>query len=57
MSPRQPRPAESLTGAEAALIMAHQIDPFCVHHLADTECLEAEQLSSSYVGVSPENGT
>jgi hypothetical protein len=22
--------------------MAHQIDPFCVHHLADTECLEAD---------------
>jgi hypothetical protein len=22
--------------------MAHQIDPFCVHHLVDTECLEAD---------------
>jgi hypothetical protein len=22
--------------------MAHQIDPFCVHHLADTECPEAD---------------
>jgi hypothetical protein len=34
-----PRAAQSLREREAALIMAHQIDPFCVHHLADTECL------------------
>jgi hypothetical protein len=27
--------------------MAHQIDPFCVHHLADTECLEADHNGGS----------
>ena len=26
--------------------MAHQIDPFCVHHLADTECLEADHQAA-----------
>jgi hypothetical protein len=29
MSPRLPRAAQSLKGAEAALIMAHQIDLIC----------------------------
>jgi hypothetical protein len=29
-------------GAGAALIMAHQIDLFCVPQLADTGCLETD---------------
>lgn len=31
------------SGARFALIMAHQIDLFCVPQLADTECLDCDQ--------------
>jgi hypothetical protein len=32
----------SPVGGVSALIMAHQIDLFCVPQLADTACLEAD---------------
>lgn len=28
-------------------MVAHQIDPFCEHYLADTECLETDHNDSS----------
>jgi hypothetical protein len=37
-------------GTVSALIMAHQIDLFCVPQLADTGCLEADHNGGSACG-------
>jgi hypothetical protein len=47
MSPAVTERSAVARGRRPALIMAYPIDLFCVHHLADTECLEADQLGGS----------